>query len=140
MGLAAFRRTQIRSSPPTAIERVCTIADISLGATRKFMIVEPTAEGEDMASLEEHRVVSIDMTHGSFLSMAGSMNADFNHCVPLQPEVAAPRVSLVFRRVDKKYIHPSEDMIRLHSAKDWSHIKNSKGKLVKLRRQETPEL
>ena len=139
-GIPAHSDKVFTKESPTAIERVCTIADISLGATRKFMIVEPTAEGEDMASLEEHRVVSIDMTHGSFLSMAGSMNADFNHCVPLQPEVAAPRVSLVFRRVDKKYIHPSEDMIRLHSAKDWSPIKNSKGRIVKLRRQMTPEV
>ena len=49
-------------------------------------------------------------------------------------------MSLVFRRVDKKYIHPSLDMMRLHSAKDWSPIKNSKGKLVKLRRQETPDV
>ncbi len=139
-GIPAHPDKVFTKESATAIEQLCTIADISLGATRKFMIVDATAEGADMATLEEHRVVSIDMTHGSFLSMTGAMNADFKHCVPLQPEVATPRVSLVFRRVDKRYIHPSEDKIRLHSAKDWSPIKNSKGQLMKLRRQENPEV
>ena len=88
--------------------------------------------------MEDESIASIDMTHGSYLSIPGRLNANYKHCIPLQPEVTLPRVSLVFRRVDKKYIHPSENKIRNHRDKDWKDFKDAKGKIVEVRRQTLP--
>ena len=112
------------------------IADISLGATRAFMLVTNNTEGNVTTNeMMEHCVARLDMTHGSSLCMQADWNTKVKHCVPLDPSVTEPRVSMVFRRVDKRFIHPTENQIRDFSDADWKPLVNSKKEPVTLRRQ-----
>ena len=66
-----------------------TIASISLGVTRKF-ILKPKTGGTD---------ISYDLTHGSLLVMGGSCQSEFKHLVPKDPSIKKERINLTFRRV-----------------------------------------
>ena len=79
-------------------------------------------------------MASVDMSHGSYHCMSGAFNVDFKHCVPYDRECILPRVSLVFRRADKYYVHPTENQTRSYRSKTWKPL-NGKNGLVELRRQ-----
>ena len=112
------------------------IADVSLGASRAFVIVgQDVKTNRNLADFQDLIVASIEVTHGSYMCMTGGLNAALQHCVPWMPEVDKPRVSLVFRRADKRYVHPTENKIRSFTDKDWKDVKNN----VQIRRQKPIE-
>jgi alkylated DNA repair dioxygenase AlkB len=65
------------------------IASLSLGATRRFLVRHRTEKGLRFA---------LDLTAGSCLIMAGTMQQHWQHCVP-KVRHAEPRINLTFRRV-----------------------------------------
>lgn len=65
------------------------IASLSLGATRRFLL-RHRASGER---------VELMLEAGSLLVMRGATQQCWQHCVPKQRTVQAPRINLTFRRV-----------------------------------------
>ena len=112
------------------------IADISLGATRAFMLVPNDLKSNDtFETTQPHSVATLKMTHGTSLRMDASWNNLVKHCVPFEPEVTEPRISMVFRRVDKQFIHPTENLVRSFDQDDWHPLLNGEKQEVQLRRQ-----
>ncbi|HYO97860.1 MAG TPA: alpha-ketoglutarate-dependent dioxygenase AlkB [Polyangiaceae bacterium] len=66
------------------------IASVSLGATRRF-ILRPK-RGAELAPL------SLLLSHGSLLTMAGACQHVFRHGVPKAPAINEPRINLTFRQ------------------------------------------
>lgn len=64
------------------------IANLSFGATRRFMVKHRTEPGLRLA---------LDLTAGSYLIMAGLMQQHWLHCVP-KVRHSEPRISLTFRQ------------------------------------------
>jgi hypothetical protein len=117
-------------------ETASKLADISLGATRSFMLV-PNALGsnDSVDNMKAQSVATLNMTHGTSLCMQAPWNTLVKHCVPLDPSVTSPRISMVFRRVDKRFIHPTENLERAWNSNEWKAILNNKKQAVILRRQ-----
>jgi alkylated DNA repair dioxygenase AlkB len=70
------------------------IASVSLGATRKFVLV-PKKKSATTAPKQE-----LYLKHGSLLVMSGDVQQRFKHGVPKEPAIAAPRINLTFRFVE----------------------------------------
>ena len=68
-----------------------TVATVSLGATRRF-VIEPRHRRDGAPR-------SFDLEHGSFLVMGGDCQAHHRHGIPRQPAVTAERISLTFRHI-----------------------------------------
>jgi len=68
-----------------------TIASISLGATRKFQI-RPKSHHK-----EKGRSLDIDTTNGMLIIMAGDMQKNYVHSIPVQKRVTEGRINLTFR-------------------------------------------
>lgn len=66
------------------------IASVSLGATRKFKLRRNGTQES----------AEVDLTSGSLLVMRGTTQQEYQHCVPPQARVAAPRINLTFRTLD----------------------------------------
>ncbi len=113
------------------------LADISLGATRSFVLMPMDFEtsGNTLEGTKNFFIATLRMTHGTSLCMQASWNTLVKHCVPLDPSVTSPRISMVFRRVDKRFIHPTENLERYASDNVWKPLANSKKEAVILRRQ-----
>lgn len=69
-----------------------TIASVSLGAARRFLL-KPRRAGVEARELS--------LTHGSLLVMSGSSQRDWVHGVPREAKVTSPRVNLTFRRIHR---------------------------------------
>lgn len=67
-----------------------TIASLSLGASRTFLIKPRRACGE---------VSALELRHGDLLVMSGRSQADYLHSVPKVPGKVGPRVNLTFRLI-----------------------------------------
>jgi hypothetical protein len=104
------------------------IADLSIGATRTFRFVTPGKEGRKC-------IASLDLTHGSHFAFKGALNGAVEHEVPRQPEVTAARISMVFRRVDKEFIHATDDLYYDPKDGDWKQWKKNLGIVRQFRRQ-----
>lgn len=65
------------------------IASLSLGATRRFVL----------RSRSDGARVTVELSHGSLLVMAGDCQRCWQHAVPKTPLRVGPRVNLTFRRV-----------------------------------------
>jgi alkylated DNA repair dioxygenase AlkB len=65
------------------------IASLSLGATRRFLVRHRT---------DTNLRLAVDLTAGSCLIMAGTMQHHWVHCVP-KVKRAGPRINLTFRRI-----------------------------------------
>lgn len=65
------------------------IASLSLGATREFHYRHK--QNREMRRMALH--------DGELLIMQPGFQTDWEHCVPMEPEVTAPRINLTFRRV-----------------------------------------
>ena len=118
-------------------ETASKLADISLGATRAFMLVPNSLDSNDsVENMEAQAVATLRMTHGTSLCMQASWNTLVKHCVPLDASVTAPRISMVFRRVDRRFIHPTENLERYAGSKEWKPLVNTKKEPVILRRQD----
>jgi alkylated DNA repair dioxygenase AlkB len=68
-----------------------SIASVSLGATRRFLLRDRKGKGE--------RTVEVLLEDGSLLWMRGTTQRKWKHSVPRQPGVSEPRYNLTFRRV-----------------------------------------
>ena len=104
-------------------ETSSVIADLSIGATRTFRFVTPGEEGGKC-------IASLDLTRGE-----GELNGTVEHEVPRQPEVTTARISMVFRRVDREFIHATDDLYYDPKGEDWKQWKRNLGVVVKFRRQ-----
>ena len=71
-----------------------TVASISLGATRRFMLRRE----------RDKESISIDLEHGSVLIMREAMMHLWKHQIPKQPKIHEPRINLTFR-----FMHPAAD-------------------------------
>ena len=112
------------------VENGSAIRDFSFGCTRSFVISHQLKKD----TFEE--VAKFTMEHNSTLLLPGFVNAKLFHAVPLQ-EGCGPRVSLVLRRVDKKFVHPTENKMRTHNGEWTDLVKGGKAKTpVELRRQD----
>ena len=68
-----------------------TVATVSLGATRRFVLKPRRARAGAPRAFDLH--------HGSLLVMGGTCQRHYVHGVPRQPAVAGERISLTFRRL-----------------------------------------
>ena len=68
------------------------IASFSLGAERLFRLKK----------LNGSVVFAERLSHGSLFIMAGQTQKSFKHEIPKEPEVEQPRISLTFRRIERK--------------------------------------
>jgi alkylated DNA repair dioxygenase AlkB len=66
-----------------------TIASLSFGATRRFRL--RTKDRSDSMGL--------DLTHGSLLTMGGTAQRDFDHCITKTKRIVGPRINLTFRLI-----------------------------------------
>lgn len=66
-----------------------TIASVSLGAARRFLIRQRHGDAR----------LGVELEHGSLLVMAGETQANTRHSLPRTRRVVGPRVNLTFRRV-----------------------------------------
>lgn len=66
-----------------------TIASISLGAERRF----------DFRHNETGQVVKVLLPHGSLLVMSGLSQTCWQHRIPKETHLTAPRINLTFRKV-----------------------------------------
>jgi len=67
------------------------IASVSLGATRRFEFRRRPPAGADTRR--------IDLEHGSCLVMAGAVQHHWQHRLPRNARIGAPRVNITFRRI-----------------------------------------
>lgn len=82
MGLHADAEPELGDDP--------IVATVSLGATRRFVLVPRASSGERRSFL---------LVHGSLLVMGGTCQREFRHGIPRDAQVAHERVSLTFRRL-----------------------------------------
>jgi alkylated DNA repair dioxygenase AlkB len=68
------------------------IASLSLGAERRFDIRHNTSR----------KIRHLPLSHGSLLTMSGSFQFHWQHRIPRQTAITAPRINLTFR-----LIHPN---------------------------------
>eukprot|EP01024_Parvocaulis_polyphysoides_P015817 TRINITY_DN1698_c0_g1_i1.p7 TRINITY_DN1698_c0_g1~~TRINITY_DN1698_c0_g1_i1.p7 ORF type:complete len:119 (-),score=14.45 TRINITY_DN1698_c0_g1_i1:878-1234(-) len=74
-------------------KRPPTIASVSLGATRDFIL-----RNEYDA---EHKIL-YELGHGDVLVMAGATQKHWRHGVPKRANVVNPRINLTFRKIVQK--------------------------------------
>lgn len=68
------------------------IASLSLGAERRFDIRHNT----------RREVLHLPLAHGSLLTMSGSFQSHWQHRIPKQTTITAPRINLTFRMIHPK--------------------------------------
>ena len=117
-----------------AVEDAAPLLDLSLGAVRQFVVLH--AEGGDSEEdLDKRAICKFTMEHNSALFLPAFVNAECFHHVPLLPG-ALPRCSVLLRKVDKKFIHPTEARVR-NWAGEWTDLVTGKDKTpVEVRRQD----
>lgn len=89
MGIHADREPELGRNP--------TIASLSLGATRRFVLKREKIPKD--ASPSRIAPVELALEHGSLLLMSGTTQHHWKHFVPKEPEVTASRINLTFRLV-----------------------------------------
>ena len=80
MGLHADDEPELGREP--------SVASVSLGATRRFVLVPRRGSSGR---------VEIPLEHGSLLVMRGACQREYRHGIPKGPKAVAERVSLTFR-------------------------------------------
>jgi alkylated DNA repair dioxygenase AlkB len=70
-----------------------TIASVSLGATRRFVLSPKTK------SVRRDGTYELELGHGSLLVMSGECQHRYRHGVPKAPSSLGERINLTFRRV-----------------------------------------
>ena len=135
-GIGAHSDKSFSKEAAGKFEGKATIADLSIGATRKFMFVtsEVPDGTETVAELQDNCVASLALTHGAYFAFKGELNVALKHAVPHELEVDTARISMVFRRADNKFVHPTGNLYRGAKDKDWKPLKRGK-ETVKFRRQ-----
>ncbi|MCP9807774.1 alpha-ketoglutarate-dependent dioxygenase AlkB [Cyanobium sp. T1B-Tous] len=69
-----------------------TIASLSLGATRRFLIRKKNQHKQSM---------TFNLSHGSLLVMSGSTQVEWEHCIPKSASCAEARINLTFRAINQ---------------------------------------
>ncbi len=69
-----------------------TIASVSLGAERRFVLVPKRKAARDGA-------LEVTLGHGSLLVMTGACQHNYRHGVPKQPSAGGERINLTFRTI-----------------------------------------
>lgn len=69
-----------------------TIASISLGAARKFLMRKKNDHKQSRA---------FNLTHGSLLVMSGSTQVEWEHCIPKAATSVDARINLTFRAISR---------------------------------------
>jgi alkylated DNA repair dioxygenase AlkB len=77
------------SDNEAALGKNTTIASVSLGAERRFMLKHKT----------DNRVISVSLEHGSLLVMKGETQSHWLHSVPTALKITKPRINLTFRTI-----------------------------------------
>ncbi len=67
-----------------------SIASLSVGSTRKFMIKHKT---------KPHLKLTLPLAHGSLLIMKGSMQHHWLHAIPKSSQDCGPRINLTYRQI-----------------------------------------
>jgi len=67
-----------------------TIASVSLGATRRFVLRHRR---------EPQRRLAMELPHGCLLLMYGDTQCNYRHALPRTTRAVAPRINLTFRRI-----------------------------------------
>ena len=75
------------SDAEKALKKNGAIGSLSLGAERKFSFKHKTTK----------ETTSMILEHGSFLTMQGTTQTFWQHCLPPTKKVNAPRINLTFR-------------------------------------------
>lgn len=73
-----------------------TIASVSLGATRRF-ILHPNSDHRQSASKAS---IKVELKHGSLLVMFGMSQQNWKHSLPKTKRVTEPRINLTYRWVN----------------------------------------
>lgn len=66
-----------------------TIASLSLGATRKFVIKH----------IVQQQKIDFHLNHGSLIILGGDFQTEFTHALPQQKKVTQARINLTFRKI-----------------------------------------
>jgi len=86
-----------------------TIASVSLGATRRFIL---------HSKLDNfHSSIKLNLHHGSLLLMSGAFQSNWKHSVPKTKREISPRINLTFRRVETRSVS-----FRTDSASSAGHL------------------
>ena len=75
------------SDDEKSLQNECTIASLSLGAERKFLLKHKTTK----------QTVTVNLHTGSLLAMKGSTQTNWVHSLPKTTKVNTPRINLTFR-------------------------------------------
>jgi alkylated DNA repair dioxygenase AlkB len=67
-----------------------TIASLSFGATRKFLLKH---------NLDLEDPMEFDLNHNSLLIMSGTFQHNWKHSIPKEPNIKEPRINLTFRNI-----------------------------------------
>jgi alkylated DNA repair dioxygenase AlkB len=73
-----------------------TIASVSLGATRRFVLSPKTKSARQDGTYE------LELGHGSLLVMSGECQHRYRHGVPKEPRRLGERVNLTFRYIQRR--------------------------------------
>ncbi len=66
------------------------IASISLGVERCFKLRHKQKDAAE---------ISLELAHGSLLQMSGSLQANWQHSLPVRKRISLPRINLTFRYI-----------------------------------------
>ena len=75
------------SDDEKSIQKECTIASLSFGAERKFLLKHKQTK----------QLISVNLQSGSLLAMKGSTQTNWIHSLPKTTRVNTPRINLTFR-------------------------------------------
>ena len=75
------------SDDEKSLQNECTIASLSLGAERKFLLKHKQTK----------QAVSVQLQNGSLLAMKGATQTNWLHSLPKTTRVSTPRINLTFR-------------------------------------------
>ena len=93
MGIHSDDEKELGSNP--------TIASVSLGATRRFIMHPKLSVAENKSKIPDTKGASIkiDLHHGSLLLMTGKCQSQWKHSLPKTRKVVGKRINLTYRLV-----------------------------------------
>ncbi len=76
-----------------------TIASLSLGAARRFVLKRRDAAATPAKQGERPRPLDVSLDAGSLLVMGGDTQRHYRHALPRTAKLVGPRINLTFRRI-----------------------------------------
>jgi len=93
------------------VESQTAIFNLSLGATRLFIITKLTCLGKKMRK-DLDIVAEFPLASGDLYALDGDINSRYGHCVPVDGAIKDLRVSYTFRCVTKDFVQPGKRYYR----------------------------